>query len=122
MGGMVDGAQDVINWLNNLATKAKAAGITPNVIVGYEGVNYAIYVHEDLTANHPNGGEAKYLEKPYRKNLKTYHNIIIEALKRGETLVKSLMLAGLALQADSQALVPVDTGFLRGSAFTRLEK
>lgn len=27
-----------------------------------EGLTYAFYVHEDLTANHPNGGQAKFLE------------------------------------------------------------
>ena len=27
-----------------------------------EGLTYAFYVHEDLEANHPNGGQAKFLE------------------------------------------------------------
>lgn len=37
----------------------------------------------------------------------------IAALRRG------LIMAGLDLQAESQSLVPVDTGALRNSAFTR---
>ena len=38
------------------------------------------------------------------------------------SLEKGLVLAGLRLQRDSQKLVPVDTGNLKGSAFTRLDK
>lgn len=30
--------------------------------------NYAWRIHEDLSLNHPNGGQAKYLEQPYREN------------------------------------------------------
>lgn len=118
---IVTGHLGVISALNDLAQKAVAAGITPNVIVGYQ-TDYAVYVHENLTANHPNGGQAKYLEQPWRQNISRYHEIIREALRRGEPLVRALMLAGLQLQSDSQQLVPVDTGFLRASAFTRLEK
>jgi hypothetical protein len=29
-----------------------------------EGYPYGIRVHEDLSLNHPNGGQAKYLEQP----------------------------------------------------------
>lgn len=37
-----------------------------SVTIGYGGAasEYAAIVHEDLSANHPNGGEAKYLERP----------------------------------------------------------
>ena len=31
---------------------------------GGAAADYAIYVHENLEANHPGGGEAKYLERP----------------------------------------------------------
>jgi hypothetical protein len=33
--------------------------------VGYGGAasKYAVYVHENLNANHPNGGQAKFLER-----------------------------------------------------------
>lgn len=36
------------------------------VVMGYGGPasDYAIVQHEDLTLNHPNGGQAKYLEQP----------------------------------------------------------
>jgi hypothetical protein len=37
-----------------------------SVRLGYGGAAaaYAVVQHEDLTLNHPNGGEAKFLEKP----------------------------------------------------------
>ena len=35
--------------------------------VGYTA-EHAIYVHEDLEANHPNGGQAKFLEKAVYEN------------------------------------------------------
>jgi hypothetical protein len=38
-----------------------------DVIAGQISYNspYAVYQHEDLALNHPNGGEAKYLETPW---------------------------------------------------------
>lgn len=41
-----------------------ASGV--QVTIGYGGAAapYAIYVHERMELNHPNGGQAKYLEEP----------------------------------------------------------
>ena len=36
---------------------------------------YAHRQHEDLQFNHPNGGEAKYLEKAWNKNIKRYREL-----------------------------------------------
>jgi hypothetical protein len=36
---------------------------TPAVEIAYTA-DYALTIHEDLTLNHPNGGQAKYLEQP----------------------------------------------------------
>jgi hypothetical protein len=36
--------------------------------VGSEEAYYAYYVHEDLDANHPNGGEAKFLENAIKRS------------------------------------------------------
>lgn len=47
------------------------------------------------------------------KNLKTSH------AKLGDAFSQGLKLAGLALQAESQLLVPVEFGVLKGSAYTR---
>lgn len=50
-----------------------------------------------------------------RKNLKVAENRVIRAFIRG------MIKAGLHLQRESQKIVPVDTGVLRASAFTRRE-
>jgi CRISPR/Cas system-associated exonuclease Cas4 (RecB family) len=74
------------------AVQARKEG-APVVVVGYTAA-YAIYQHEDLTMT----------------------------VAGGATLAQGLMLAGLRLQRESQLLCPVDTGHLRSSAFTRLER
>jgi hypothetical protein len=47
---------------------AEWSGDTCTVMAGFN-IEYAIYVHEDLQAYHPNGGQAKFLEDPYQANL-----------------------------------------------------
>ena len=37
-----------------------------NPVTGQAASSYAVIVHEDLTAKHPNGGKAKFLEDPVR--------------------------------------------------------
>lgn len=96
-----------------------AAYASKRVVVGYTA-NYAVYVHEDLEAYHPNG-QAKYLEEPVRLLSAELGYIVHQALLRGHTLEEALLEAGLRLQAASQALVPVLTGNLRASAFTAVE-
>jgi hypothetical protein len=59
-----------------LTGELKGSGrIDPPVIQGKKisvrisyNTEYAIYVHEDLEAFHPNGGQAKYLEQPLRQS------------------------------------------------------
>lgn len=93
-----------------------------SVVVGYTQA-YAIHVHENLEAIHP-VGQAKYLEEPARQMSGdgTFSGIVFGAVNKGKTLMQGLLMAGLRLQRDSQKLVPVDTGALKGSAFTRLEQ
>ena len=98
----------------------KAQQPVDNVIVGYTQ-NYAIYVHENLTAHHP-VGQAKYLEQPARQLGPTLGKMVSTAFKNGATLSQALLLAGLRLQRESQQLVPVDTSALKASAFTCFEK
>ena len=93
---------------------------TPSVVVGYTQ-NYAIYVHENKEAHHE-VGEAKYLEKPARTHQQELAAIVRQAVSKGATLERGLVLAGLRLQREAQQLTPVDTGALRASAFTALEK
>lgn len=89
------------------------------VWVGYEAY-YAIYVHENLQAHHP-VGQAKFLEEPARALRGQMAVIINNALRTGATLDEAMYMGGLYLQAESQRLCPVDTGFLRNSAFTLVE-
>jgi hypothetical protein len=93
----------------------------PSVIVGYEGVNYAVYVHENLEARHAPGTQAKYLEQPAREKQNVLAQIIVDAVRNGAPLLTALYLAGLRLQRESQLIVPIATGELRHSAFTRKE-
>lgn len=90
-----------------------------SVVVGYTQA-YAIYVHENLEAFHP-VGQAKFLEQPARLLRKEFSRIIVAGLKKKLPMIKTLLMAGLRLQRESQKLVPVLTGALKGSAFTAVE-
>lgn len=91
-----------------------------SVSVGYN-TPYAVKVHEDLAMNHPNGGQAKYLEEPARRLAPTLAQKIYDGLKKGRNLRQVLMTAGLELKMESIQLVPVDTGLLKSTAFVRAE-
>lgn len=114
-----------ITNLNRLRTTirrlARKHGAVPSVIVGYTAA-YALPVHENLEAHHDNG-QAKYLEQPARtlSNDGTLGNLVGVTVRSGATLEQGLLVAGLRLQRESQLLVPVDTGNLKGSAVTRKE-
>lgn len=112
------GDDEVIKKLRDIA-KRVSKKYEGNVVVGYEAA-YAVYVHEDLTASHPNGGQAKYLEQPARTKAKEIREVVNAAMARGATVEKALFMGGLKLQRESQLLVPVDTGYLRASAFTKI--
>lgn len=66
-------------------------------------------------------GRAGFLLDVAREMSAELGEIVFKALKRGLTVGKALLLAGLRLQRESQRNTPVDTGALRASAFTRLE-
>lgn len=106
------------------ALRAKAAKVVDSnvdCVVGYTA-SYAIYVHENLTAHHKPGKSAKFLEIPLRQLHDTFVEMIKVDLKAGRTMGQALLRAGLLLQRESQKICPVDTGNLRASAFTRLER
>lgn len=140
--------ENIINvrqFLTKLSRVKKQARVDNkvSVIVGYEK-NYAAAVHENTemkwkgkprTGKHPSGqkkkgkywdpegqGQSKFLEQPARENRKQLGDIIIKAGKNGVPLSTSLVLAGLNLQRASQKLVPVDSGDLKASAFTKKER
>jgi hypothetical protein len=43
---------------------------------------YAMYQHEGIGFNHPKGGEAKYLENPFKEKMKMYIKAIGDAIDR----------------------------------------
>jgi len=92
------------------------------VVVGFTQ-NYAIYVHENLEAYHL-VGQAKFLEQPARELSQggVLSRIVVEVMRQGKTMMQGLLLAGLRIQREAQRLVPVDTGALKNSAFTRVER
>lgn len=65
--------------------------------------------------------QAKYLEQPFREMRRELMQITVAAMKGGASLIKGLLIAGLALQRASQKIVPVELGNLKGSAFTEKE-
>lgn len=113
--------EKLTSLLAKLKSKEKEAK-TVSVIVGYTA-GYAVHVHEDTQMFHRNG-QAKFLETPARQlnNDGTLKNLINDALRQGKTLPEALLIAGLRLQRESQKLVPVLTGNLRASAFTRISE
>jgi hypothetical protein len=111
----IDGVPRLLRTLEGLATRARQdAG--RRVAVGYRA-DYAVFVHEDLTAYHAGGGQAKFLETPLRAMHQQLGAMIREDVSRGASLIQAERRAAEALLAASQALVPVDTGALLASAF-----
>jgi len=141
----IDGNKAVrkkLEWLQQQSRRHNNVG----VIVGYSS-SYALYVHENREI-HPPGmilagkyrkgkkhkgrywdpqgrAQPKFLEQPFRELRSELVDTVYTMAKlarfsRGNGLDKGLYVAGLRLQRESQELVPVEFGFLKGSAFTRL--
>ena len=106
-----------------------------SVIVGFTA-NYALWVHENVEMKWQGlprrkpakgvywgpAGQAKFLEQPARMLAPELSKMVVTALRKGSTMAQALLIAGLRLQRESQKLVPIDTGNLKNSAFTRQEK
>lgn len=90
-----------------------------SVSVGYSQ-SYALRVHEDRNAYHAEG-RAGFLTDVAREMARELGNLVRTLLLQGRDTAQALLVAGLRLQRESQKNVPVDTGALRASAFTRLE-
>jgi len=102
-----------------LAKALPPGGRRASVVVGYTAA-YALYVHENLEARHPNG-QARFLVEPLRRLEGRIAAGLADDVRAGLRLDQALLRQGLYLQAESQRLVPVDTGALKASAFTRAE-
>ena len=90
-----------------------------SVVVGFTQ-RYAWPVHE-YRARHV-VGQWRYLEQPSRTLKPELSREIREVAARTGSLEKGLLSAGRRLQREAQLLVPVDTGALKNSAFTCLER
>lgn len=122
--------------IDKLKTIRAAAPSRMSVIVGYTA-NYALYVHENVEMkgrglprrsgkgnywDPPGKGQAKFLEQPARTMAKDLAKLVEDTFVKTHDMEKSLIVAGLRLQRESQQLVPVDTGALKASAFTKREQ
>ena len=125
----------VVSALTKAAKKAKQMD-QGSVIVGYTA-NYAVYVHESIEMklkgkprpnkkgkfwDPQNRAQAKFLEQPARDRLPELNRVITGTVKKTGDVNKGLLVGGLRLQRESQRLVPVNTGNLKNSAFTRVER
>jgi hypothetical protein len=61
----------------------EVSGTNVEVVIGYGGpaADYAIYVHEDLEANHAPGTSAKFLEVPVLNRLPEWQDEIVHRVK-----------------------------------------
>ena len=118
----VERVEKVIGALKGLAVAAQGDR-DASAVVGYRGVAYAVYVHENMEARHDPGQKAKYLEDPARElnDSGELGRLVTGTMRGGGTLAQGLLVAALRIQRESQQVVPVDTGNLRGSAFTEVE-
>jgi len=119
-----------------------------NVVVGYSA-SYAVYVHENLAATHGEafnarhageitagagrkkgerrvvsrgaGQQAKFLERPAREHKLTIAQMVVNGMKNGASLMKSLLGAGSFLLTKSREIVPWQTGNLYRSGFVEKE-
>lgn len=109
---------NIDNVLSFLQGELNKSGKIFNINVGYSAP-HAIFVHEDLTANHPNGGQAKYLEAASRNpsTIEKMRSVLRDKLRNKKGLRQAVIAAGQVLLEESQKLVPIDTGELRNSGF-----
>jgi hypothetical protein len=131
---IIRGADKVVQ---TLAQREKGQPRKVSVVVGYRS-NYALHVHENREMRlrgqkrskprkgfywDPQGkAQAGFLETPFRRHQGRIGEIIWKTVENGGSLEQGLVMAGLFLQRESQMMVPVDTGKLKASAFTEVEK
>jgi len=131
---MIERAEQVAAKLKQLEATSRQKN-NVSVIVGYTA-RYALWVHEapmklkGLPRKRPHKGfywdpqgraQNKYLEQPFRDNIEEIKRLILVNAQATGSLEAGLLTAGLYLQRLSMQLVPVDTGNLKASAFTRKE-
>lgn len=120
--------------LNALSVKVGDREVIADV--GYTAP-YALAVHENVEMkwrgrprksgrgsywDPPGRGQAKYLEGPARRYKKVIMSIIKDGLNRGLTLVKAVYLGAQRLFRESQAVVPVHTGYLKSTGYVSVKE
>lgn len=95
--------------------------VTAEVEVGYTQT-YALIVHEDLTAEHKEGKQAKYLEMPARRSREEIGRVVVDGYQKTRSMPKALLLGGLRLLRESDLIVPIDTAALKASGYVALEE
>lgn len=88
------------------------------VDVGYLAP-HAIFQHENLLLHHTTG-QAKFLSEPALFYAPVIADIIAKNLQNKESIETAVRRAGNFLLAESQLLVPVDTGELKASGYVKV--
>ena len=140
----IEGTEELIKALKDRAKKwlgesdAMARGGKGSSVVTGFTAGYALSVHENLEmrgagkprrSGHglywdPQGiAGPKFLENPARElsNSGELSRILTSLVRSGKTVMQGLLACGLRIQREAQQRVPVDTGVLKASAFTRVE-
>jgi len=147
MAATVVGDKRLASKFNRMVGKARKSDKL-SALVGY-GAKYALYVHENninvkynmklkgkkRTGKRPDGtkrqgrywdpqgrGQNQFLVAPFRQHRALWRKIIAKAYQKTGDLRTGLLLAAHSLQKKSQELVPVDSGNLKGSAYTKMER
>ena len=74
--GVLRGSMDITRQ-KSFTQKTTRAEIS----YGGPAAPYALLQHEDMEFNHPTGGEAKYLEKPFLKYTKNFPKSFVETME-----------------------------------------
>ena len=74
--GVLRGSMDITRQ-KSFTQKTTRAEIS----YGGPAAPYALIQHEDMEFNHPTGGEAKYLEKPFLKYTKNFPKSFVETME-----------------------------------------
>lgn len=93
---------------------------TVNVSVSY-GAYYAVFVHENLEARHAPPTSAKFLERAAKNKKREMQAVIKSHIVNKNGLEEAAIRAARILFAESQRLVPVDTGYLKSSGIIMIE-
>ena len=134
----VEGVPKLIKALNHYVNRLVGQDKDKTVVVGFTAA-YALYVHENMemklkgkSRRKPGKGYywdpqgiagPKFLERPARElsNSGELGRILTSVVKGGKTVLQGLLVCGMRILREAQQRVPVDTGNLKASGFTRVE-